>query len=157
MLRSVYMKKIYLFIATLFISNFTLAANETVGLGAIIGDPTGLSMKFKISPINSIDAAVAWSSEGVHFHSNYLWQHENYLNLNRQSFDLYYGFGGRIISISSGKNKDKTSVGPRTPLGINYKLKNTKLQFFAEAALNLNLTPNSEVDLDAGIGMRFHF
>ena len=135
----------------------TWAAGENLGLGVIIGDPTGVSLKYKLASDNAIDGALAWSSLGVHLHSNYLWQRDNYFNIDSQTFDLYYGIGLRLISINSGSNKNKTSIGPRAPLGANYKLRGTQLQFFAELALNLNLTPSSDVDFDGGIGMRFHF
>lgn len=135
----------------------TWAAGENLGLGVIIGDPTGVSLKYKLANENFLDGALAWSSLGIHLHSDYLWQRDNYFAINAQNFDLYYGIGGRIISIDSGSNKNKTSFGPRAPVGMNYKLKGSHLQFFAELSLNLNLAPNSDVDFDGGIGMRFHF
>ncbi len=148
------MKKV--FFIFIFAAGFT-QAKQDLGLGAVLGDPTGFAVKLQTSADNAVDGALAWSSRGFHIHSNYLWQINNYFQLDQKNIDLYYGVGVRLISISSGTDKDKTSLGPRTPIGVNFKLQQTKLQFFAELAMNLNVTPSTEADLDGGIGIRFHF
>jgi hypothetical protein len=144
-------------IALLLFSQSLLSEENHFGLGVILGQPTGLSAKFELSNANAIDAALAWSYAGFHMHSDYLWNHENYFSARNQNFDLYYGIGGRLLSLNSEKYKNQTSVAVRAPVGINYKIKNTRLQIFGDLALNFNVTPRSDIDFDAGIGIRLYF
>lgn len=150
--------KIYKILIVILLCSQNLLSQEShFGLGVLLGDPTGLSAKLKLSNKNAIDGALAWSSSGLHLHSNYLWDTDNFFKVRDQNFDLYYGIGGRLISLNSGNYKNQTSIAVRAPIGINYKIKQTQVQLFAEMALNLNLTPSSDADLDAGIGLRFYF
>ena len=56
------MRKTFI-IALLGISSLTMSAQDSgFGVGAIFGEPTGLSLKSWLSSKNAIDAAVAWSS-----------------------------------------------------------------------------------------------
>jgi hypothetical protein len=152
------MRFVLCFLSCILISMTTYSADQSFGLGAVLGDPTGLAFKFNSNADNAIDAALGWTTSRLHIHANYLWQNDHYINLNRRNnIDVYYGVGLRAITTKSDSESNKTSFGPRVPLGLNFKLPRTQVQFFGEVALNLNLTPNSDIDFDAGIGARFHF
>lgn len=144
-------------IVLLLCSQNLIAQENQFGLGVILGDPTGLSAKLKLDSHHAVDAALAWSPSGVHAHSNYLWENNNFFTIRDQNLNFYYGVGGRLISLSSDTYKNQTSVAVRAPLGINYKIKTTPLQIFGELAFNFSFVPRSDVDLDAGIGIRFYF
>ena len=63
--------------ATLLVTLLPAAAEEKrVGLGIIVGEPTGLSANYLLGPDNSIDLAVAWNVSGNNdfvLHADYLW------------------------------------------------------------------------------------
>ena len=71
------------FLFLMIISGCLLIAGNTYakgskkfGLGIIIGEPTGISMKYKLGGITAIDAGIAWSfgnNSGFHIHSDFLW------------------------------------------------------------------------------------
>lgn len=59
-----------------------------IGLGVIVGSPTGLSFKTFTSETNAFDAGLAWSVgryDAVNIHADYLWHH----------FDVFEGEIGR--------------------------------------------------------------
>ena len=118
-------------------------------IGIILGDPTGLSLKFWQSNTTAFDAAFAWSigkKGNVLLHANYLvhsWQ-----GVSRGSLALYYGLGARIIFA------DDPVFGARIPLGLQYIIPSTRLSFFAEVAPTLDLIPSTSFDVNGGIGLR---
>jgi hypothetical protein len=128
------------------------------GLGLVIGDPTGLSGNYRFGD-RSVDAALAWNFgrwQGFEIHSDYLWHRPGVLK-GKFSFDLHYGIGGRLISISDRNENDRTYLGPRLPVGLATNFNQTALEVFAEIALIMNIIPGTSADLDAGIGARSYF
>ena len=141
----------FLFLGTSFFTSVD-AQNRpgNTELGIILGEPTGISMKFWQSGTTAIDAAVAWSfgrHESVHIHADYLW-HEN-LQANRGTFYLYYGLGARAIFA------DDPKVGARIPIGLQYIIPDTRLTFFFEVAPILDLMPATKFGVNGGLGVRY--
>ena len=67
------------------------------GLGIILGEPTGLTMKTWTTDYNAIDVALAYSfSDKEHFylHSNYLLHKKS--QIERHNIPWYWGLGGNI-------------------------------------------------------------
>jgi hypothetical protein len=143
---------------------FSAAQGSGLGLGIIIGEPTGLSLKAWIGGGAAIDAAAAWSFEGrdyLRFHIDYL-RHFNAIDVGRGSLPFYYGIGGRIGILEDGYrgargDDDDIRFGLRIPLGITYLFGRAPLDIFLEIAPVVDLVPSTDVDLDGGIGMRFYF
>jgi hypothetical protein len=118
-------------------------------LGIILGEPTGLSLKFWQSSTSAIDAAVAWSfgdNESVHLHADYL--RHNWLDVDDGSLALYYGLGARALL------SDNSRFGARIPVGLQYILPNTRLSLFFEVAPTLNLIPSTSFGVNGGLGIR---
>lgn len=139
---------------------FARGAKAEFALGAVLGDPTGFSGRWGLSDQNSLEAALAYSSssyEGLHAHVSYLWDHARSIKTSVRPIEMYYGLGLRIISITRGKYDGDTSIGPRAPVGLLYIFQNPNIEVFGELALTLDITPRTEVDLDAGIGARIRF
>lgn len=125
------------------------------GLGIIIGDPTGVSFKAWVNSKHAFDLALAWTVErndALHIHGSYLYHNNDFFNPNRGRMPLYYGIGGRVKA-----NNDRTSVGVRIPFGFEYLFQGAPLGLFLEIAPILDLTPNTELDINSGIGVRFYF
>ncbi len=129
------------------------------GLGAIIGEPTGISVKMWLDQTHAIDGAFAWSLSGpnaLHIQSDYLVHELSFFRLGRYPMNLYYGAGGRLSSYS-GKNKSSSGLGARAPLGMAYQFRKPAVELFAEVAAILELTPSTEAFFNVGFGGRFYF
>lgn len=145
------MKKIYLLIMVcLFCSSFCFAGDK-YELGVIIGEPTGISAKQNLDDNKAIDAAVAWSFSGeksLNLHSDYLWFRNDVFTVEKGRLPLYYGLGARV------KFEDKSLIGARFPLGLQYFFKCERFTIFAEITPILDLIPDMDVSVNAAIGFR---
>ncbi|MBP1659246.1 MAG: hypothetical protein H6P95_438 [Candidatus Aminicenantes bacterium] len=129
-------------------------SNHNVGLGIILGEPTGISFKMWSSETVGFDAGAAWSfvdSSFFQIHGDMLFHNYNIFKVDTGKMALFYGFGARI------KFADDTIVSLRVPVGISYEFEKTPIELFLEVAPMLNLTPATEVDIAGGIGFRYYF
>lgn len=135
--------------------NTSFSQDRGFGLGILLGEPTGMSMKGWVSSSTAIDAGVAWSfhHEGsFHLHADYLF-HSFDVFKTQDKIPLYYGIGGRI---KTGRNQD-TRLGLRMVVGVDYLFQHAPFDIFVELAPILDLTPATEAQVNAGIGGRFWF
>ena len=152
-------KKLSVILALLVISALWVAAparaeRRGFGLGLILGEPTGLSLKSWMGETTALDAAAAWSfgrEDSLHFHVDYLVHDFNLLKTSKGRLPIYYGIGGRI------KLEDKTRIGVRFPVGVSYIFDDAPLDLFAELGPILDLAPRTEFTLSASIGLRYYF
>ena len=131
-----------------------LAQSSGFGLGIILGEPTGISGKLWTGKSTAIDGAIAWSSgknSALHLHADYLLHNFNLFKVEKGKLPLYYGIGGRV------NLQNDTSVGVRIPVGINYIFANAPFDIFLEIVPLLDLVPNTEFRLNAGLGVRYFF
>lgn len=122
------------------------------GLGIMLGEPSGITLKNWFNSKNSVDVGVAWSLAGndaLYLHADYQWHSP--LDVEKGNLAFFYGVGGRVIL------DNETFVGARIPLGLSYLAPEAPLEFFIEVAPVLNLTPNTDGDADGGIGVRYYF
>jgi hypothetical protein len=146
------LKYILLFFIT---SSLSLAGTPgNFGLGIILGEPTGLNAKIWQSDYIAYDAALAWSfgKEGnVHIHIDYLLHNYEIIRTSNSYTPIYYGIGGRI------KSKDETFIGIRFPVGVNFRSRRIPIDIFIEIVPAFNVIPETEFDLEGGIGARYYF
>jgi len=154
------MKKSGVFSHLLFLLCFPItglhAQDGGTGIGIIVGEPAGLSVKTWISGRSAIDAGLAWSfySGSSQVHADYLWHNFMLFRIKegKGKLPLYMGLGGRI------KVSDKdVLIGVRVPIGLTYIFPGDRLDVFLEAAPVLNLIPGTGFDLNAGTGIRYFF
>jgi hypothetical protein len=129
-------------------------SKHNVGLGIILGEPTGISFNMWTSQTVSFDAGAAWSFVNGSFfqiHGDMLFHNFDLFKVDTGKMALFYGFGGRI------KFADETTVSLRVPIGISYEFEKTPIELFLEVAPMLNLAPATEVDIAGGIGFRYYF
>jgi hypothetical protein len=137
-------------------------ADQGFQLGVIVGAPTGFSAKFNLENNRAIDLAIAHSPANdinLVFHTDYLIDNARSFNIGApQPLQLYYGVGLRVAFYEHNKHKDEDlKLGIRGPIGVSYSITNPNLQFFGELAIVLNAIPDTDVDLDGGIGVRYMF
>ena len=127
---------------------------EGVGLGVILGEPTGVSFKTWLSKTQAIDAAAAWSfgnKSAFHLHADYLLHSWSLIRVDRSNIPIYYGIGARL------KFEDDNRFGVRFPVGITVFIREAPIDFFLEIVPILNLAPATDFDLNAAIGARYYF
>ncbi len=124
------------------------------GAGIIIGEPTGISLKYWQSPGQALAAAAAWSFQGkaaVHFHADYLFHRDVTRDVRQGRLASYFGMGLRT------KFREGMLLGIRIPLGINYQFPTAPLEFFIEFVPIMELIPATELNINGGFGLRYYF
>jgi hypothetical protein len=145
------------------------------GLGAMIGDPTGLTAKLWIAPTNALDFGLGFwggfgecytdnndqrvcSNYGAHngtFNMDYLWQ-SNIMRGSAQ-LDWHVGGGGRVTWFG-GCSDDCVVISARAPIGLDLMFTNPAfLEVFFELALSFEVLPNFDFGPEGGLGVRFYF
>ena len=146
-------KYITVLFALIFISTLN-AQNNSVGLGIIVGEPTGFSFKYWTSSTTAFDASLAWSliGEGAfHIHADYIIHSFNLIRVPEGKLPFYYGIGARL------KTSGDTRLGVRVPLGLAYLFQNAPVDIFLEIVPILDLTPKTDFKINAALGARYFF
>ena len=141
-------------------------AQEQLGLGLIVGEPTGLSVKYWLDKEHALDGAVAWSfwdDDGLQLHADYLWHLFDLLDESDDEgrLPVYFGLGGRLKFKDDDEGRwhnddDDVFFGIRVPLGISYMLQDPPIDVFVEIAPVLDVVPDVELDLNLALGLRFY-
>jgi hypothetical protein len=145
-----------LFIALALFFPTTSRAQQGMGVGIFVGEPSGLSTKTWLSHTTAFDAAAAWSMEDggyFHVHGDYLLHNFNVFPVGKGALPLYYGVGGRILN----RTNNILNVGVRLPVGLEYLFQRAPFDIFLEVVPVLDFTPESTVDVNASIGTRYFF
>ena len=145
------------------------ATTRGTGVGLIIGEPTGLSLKFQMTNRHAFAIGAAWSfrrnNSGFHLHGDYLIHKYNVFKIDSGELVVYYGLGGRI-KFHEGKDdtadnrasevKDDT-IGIRVPVGLDYYFENSRIDAFIEIVPVLDIAPDTDFELMGAIGVRYNF
>lgn len=127
---------------------------QNFGIGLMLGEPTGISVKSWNRDRTAFGIGAAWSlsgrNEAIHLHADYL-VHSWFSGVDRGRLAFYYGIGGRIIFA------DDATAGVRIPLGLNYVFENAPFDLFVEAVPILDLTPDTELAGNGAVGIRYYF
>lgn len=134
----------------------------TIGVGIIIGEPTGISGKLYLRDDQAIQAALgfAFFGGGIHLHADYVF-HPAVLQ-KRESFVLavYVGPGVRLIQYRSGRGNDFFALGLRGVGGLLFDFDNP-LDAFIEVAGVLEYGfrdgEGAGITLNASAGVRYYF
>lgn len=128
-------------------------AGNSLGVGIVAGEPTGISVKYFFNGNSAVDLVLAWSFErksSFRVHSDYLYHFSGVFDIPQGKLLLYLG-GGAYINIS-----EELTIGARIPIGIAY-LFSFPLEVFLEIAPVLHLLPSTTLGANAGIGIRYYF
>lgn len=127
-----------------------------IGAGIMLGSPTGITGKILRSGKAPIDAGLSFGND-FEFYSTYIFPQKQRLQLESLKLRWYWGLGGKLENIDKKNDDDKLYIGPRASAGINHYYKKYSLESFAEIAGNLYIIPDSKLDLDLYIGVRYYF
>ncbi len=126
-----------------------------IEVGLILGEPTGFSGKVWTTASTAFDIGLAWSfGDGGHFHvhADYLFHNFGFLDVDSGNLPVYFGIGGRVVI-----KDDDSRIGLRVSIGLEYILENHPFSFFFEVAPVVDFAPETEADVNGGIGVRFIF
>ncbi|MBK7481702.1 MAG: hypothetical protein IPI72_03005 [Flavobacteriales bacterium] len=148
----------------------TKAQDHGLGVGLMVGDPTGLSAKYWIAGERALDFGLAWGlwrGGYVHLHADYLFHNMNLITVSKGKLPLYYGPGLRIRSWGAngywhrGRYEEggggHIDLGIRFPVGSAYLIDGAPVDVFFELVPTLDLVPATSVDLDFALGARYWF
>ncbi len=122
-----------------------------LGVGLILGAPTGVSLKYWTGRDTAVDAAVAVRSSDLQIHGDYLW-HPEWIRVERGRMPVYMGLGGRLHL------KDEDSVvGLRLVGGAAYHFPDHPFDVFAEVVPSVRVAPSFGGDMDVAVGVRYYF
>jgi hypothetical protein len=143
-----------IFLIIFFCLSFTLWAGDK-GLGIMLGNPTGINGKLKLSAQRSVDAGLGMALVGgnpVSLHSDYLWQNDDaFYFKDTYSLDLYFGMGGRM------EFSDSIYLGPRFPVGLSHQLEKNDADVFFEVAPILDFIGKQGYEINLLFGSRYFF
>jgi hypothetical protein len=133
----------------------------TLGVGIIVGEPTGICGRLYLKDDQAIQAAVgaAFIGGGLQVHADYAFH--PYILQSRDSFVLatYVGPGVRVIQYD-GRNDSYLAIGVRAVGGLLFDFKNPLDAFFEVAGVLEYGFASGEgvgVALNAGAGVRYYF
>lgn len=132
-----------------------LAQDRGTGIGVIVGEPTGVSVKHWLDRDTAVDGAVAWSFEGrnsFHLHVDWLRHDFSLLPVDSGALPVYVGVGARYK-----ERRGTDRFGIRIPVGLAYHFADAPLEIFGEIVPILDLAPDTGVNLNAALGIRFYF
>ena len=119
-------------------------AQQSLGLGVVVGDPTGLSARVRGFQIHA-----GWSFSG----EDAIWGAVDKLfSLGElDMFDAYWGLGASV------RFADDFGLGARLPVGLNHFFQDQPIEVFGEVGPALVLLPDIDFEINGGIGVRYYF
>jgi hypothetical protein len=154
-------------------------ANKTFGLGLELGEPTGLTGKYFLSPSGALDFGVGWLyqhyyyGDGVNLYADYLWHPTSLVSAQAFELPFYIGVGARFWSFDycdPNPNPDicyrGSSLGVRIPLGIAFDFNNVPLDIFFQLVPVIDFVngdyydryrDRTHIGIDFSAGIRFWF
>ncbi len=114
-----------------------------------------MDLKWFLSGEHAIEGALAWSLSGdndFHIQGDYLFHNYGLIEVKQGRLPLFFGVGARLLIRENQDNK----FGIRIPVGLAYEF-NEPFDVFVEIVPILDLTPDTDFDLEGAIGGRFWF
>jgi len=149
-------QKIFFSVMVIFLFSYS-GFSQKMGLGIIIGEPTGLNFITHLDANKYLSIAVGWSPDALNSHFDLNIKY----SLKEKGLYWYWGAGALFKSVKKTyphkESKQEFNMGLRIPFGLEYILQDIKLAFFAELVPGLNLIPASDFLFDGAIGIRYYF
>ncbi len=148
---SIWLIIVYIILA---LNSDSLCAKErgAFGAGIILGQPIGPTLKYWFYPNVAIDAGLGFEKDFT-IYTDILWHGWNvFPKPPKGKLAGYLGIGLRFE-----EQKEDDKFGFRTVAGITYWFDSYPIETFLEFAPVFQVTPDTDTDFDAGIGLRYYF
>lgn len=134
-----------------------------LGLGVILGSPTGLAFKYQAARRSAFAAHAGWSiidNPGVHVTADYQYLFpmvfETEEGTTVDDLTLYVAAGGRFrFKKIEATDDTEFHLGLRIGGGAEYRL--DRFGIFLEIVPVVDLVPETDFDLEGGLGFLFYF
>lgn len=139
-------------------SKFAAAQDQDsgLGLGFILGSPTGININWAFDENQAWDLQFGWSRSMHHLNLSYQVWNFRAFNVDGVILDWYYGAGLHSYHRNRYRAEDKEELGLRVPLGIAHQLRDfPSVCIYGELGPTLNLVDESSFVVDFGVGVRF--
>jgi hypothetical protein len=124
-------------------------ALSEVGVGVLLGEPIGGTVKLWLDDRVAADAGVGLSEGNAGFWADVLWHDWTLLPQPPNSrLGMYLGAGPQV------RTGADTRFGFRAVVGTSYRPTGHPLEFFAEVGPLFRLTQGGVVDIVGGVGLR---
>ncbi|MBK7631541.1 MAG: outer membrane beta-barrel protein [Ignavibacteriales bacterium] len=136
-------------------SGAAFAQSNGFGLGIILGEPTGISVKYWTTSSTAFDFGLGYSlkkNSRLHLHADYLFHVKN-LAHTTENISFYYGPGARLRVVENGDSR----LGFRFDVGLVWIPRNAPVDVFLEIAPLLDIIPQTDFSVNGGIGIRYFF
>jgi hypothetical protein len=129
-----------------------------LGMGLVMGNPTGIAWKYRMDQVNAVDGSIGFSPyDRFRFNVDYLWHSRPF---KEQNLAIHYGPGvafGVANSASApfpGSGSGNAGFGVRGLVGLTYAINNSPVDIFFELAPLVVLVPGPASGIDLGFGLR---
>ena len=121
-----------------------------IGLGVVLGEPSGINGQFFWSQRSAVDITAAWSWRDWFFASAD-YQIYDYILDSPREWKWFYGVG----LFAATPENEHGRFGIRIPVGVRYRFPHSDIDAWAEAAPALRLFDETVPELQGGIGITF--
>lgn len=132
-----------------------MAAPNELGVGAMVGNPSGVNAKYWLEDNVAVDGGLGLSigpNTDLSIHSDYLLHNKAAFYLHEvYPLDLYYGLGARM------EFADDFELGIRLPVGLAHRWDDQPFDAFAEIAPIVDFIGRTGVEMHFGVGGRYYF
>ena len=128
--------------------------SQTIGLGGQVGDPSGVTLKLWNPRGWSYDFMAAWDT-GDFFFLNVHGLLEQHVN-GHNNVHFFYGPGAYIgVRDRPPEKKNDSVFGISAEVGLGVMLQ--QFEIYGQLIPRLDLTPATDGDMGAGLGVRYYF
>ncbi len=133
------------------------------GLGFVLGDPSGITAKYFLGSDHAIAAGVGDAAgHGLYLNVDYLKHFRGLFPVPEMTF--YLGGGGAFHHYHRDRHvrvwddeDEENRLETRMPFGINYVFKPVPIEAFLELVPALEIVPDVDFRMRAGLGARYYF
>jgi len=141
---------------------------KNFGFGIILGEPTGLTLKYWFDRENALTGSVGGSYFGSpRINVDYLWHIDAFRSPVARLYAglggaLGFGNGGNGFYYNNGKDRffyrssNELGLGVRGTFGLNVIPERVPLETFFELGVLVGLAPSSGAAVDLALGLRFY-
>lgn len=136
------------------LNNDSLYAKEkgALGAGIVLGDPVGPTVKYWFHPNTAINLGLGFEKDFT-IYSDFLWH--GWTIFPQPRTGMIAGYLGLGIRFEEKSGDDE--FGFRAVAGAAYWIASHPIEVFLELAPVFQVTPDTDTNFDAGIGVRYYF